>query len=329
MAVRFDAHWRYRGLEALVLENEKVRVVVLPELGAKVWSIQYKPLDQEMLWHHPRVHPRVVPFGATYDDWFCGGWDELFPNDAPVAVAGESYPDHGEVWSMPFEWELVTHTPDEVSIRLRRQGVVTATSMEKWLTLRAGESLLHFRHRITNMGMTPLDFLWKLHPALHITEHSRIDLPARRVVVDQGFSTRTGDLGEFTWPLAHTAQGALDMRQVPPLSSGSTDFYYAVELDDGWCALSDTNGGAGFGLVFDREVLPTVWIFGAYGGWRGLYTTIMEPCTGYPYRLDDAIAHGRVSHLEAGTSLEADIIAVLYHGHQSVRRLTADGKVES
>jgi hypothetical protein len=57
MSVRFDAHWQYRGLRALVLENEQLRAVILPELGAKVWSLVYKPIDREMLWHHPRVHP--------------------------------------------------------------------------------------------------------------------------------------------------------------------------------------------------------------------------------------------------------------------------------
>lgn len=328
MGVRFDAHWAYRGVRALVLENERVRAVILPDLGAKVWSLTYKPLDQEMLWHHPRIYPRPAPFGAAYDDWFCGGWDELFPNDAPVNIAGDHYPDHGEVWSMPFEWEVTRQSSDEITVHLFREGVVTATRFEKWITLRGGEPLLRFRHRIENTGPFPLDFLWKLHPALRITERSRIDLPARRVVVDEGFRSRMGGAAEFRWPQVQTPDGVLDMRQVPPPSAATADFYYAVELDDGWCALSDADGGAGFGLVFDREVLPTVWVFGAYGGWRGLYTTILEPCSGYPYRLDDAIAHGKVSHLDAGEHLETEITAVVYHGHAAVRRLSHDGLIE-
>ncbi len=329
MGVRFDAHWRYRGLEALVLENEMVRVVILPELGAKVWSIVYKPLDQEMLWHNPRIYPRLVPFGAAYDDVFCGGWDELFPNDSPVEVNGDPYPDHGEMWSMPFDWEIVEATPEEITVRLYRQGVVTVTTMEKRITLRAGESMIHFHHRIVNTGPFALDFLWKLHPALRITERSRIDLPAHRVMAGDGVRSRIGDVTEFTWPFVSTPQGSMDMRKIPAQTAATADFYYATELDEGWCALSDADGGAGFGLVFDRDVLPTVWVFGAYGGWRGLYTAILEPCTGYPYRLDEAIAHGRTGHLEAGETLETEITAVLYHGHTSVRRLTHDGIVES
>ncbi len=330
MSVRFDANWSYRGLQALVLENDQLRAVFLPELGAKLWSLTYKPVDREMLWQHPRIDPRPVPFGATYDDWFCGGWDELFPNDAPVTIAGENYPDHGEMWSMPFEWEVVASSREEVTIRLYRAGVVTATHMEKWVTLRDGEPQLRFRHRIQNDGPFPLDFIWKLHPALRITASSRIDLPARRILVDEGFRNRLGsDVAEFQWPMAQTANGqTIDMRQIPPPEVATCDFLYAVELDAGWCALTDAGQQVGFGLAFDPAVLSSVWIFASYRGWRGLYMTILEPCTGFPYRLDEAIARGRHSHLASGESLETDVTAVLYHGIDGVRNITRDGKVE-
>ena len=39
MTVRVSSEWSYRGLQALVLENERVRVVVLPELGGKIWQL--------------------------------------------------------------------------------------------------------------------------------------------------------------------------------------------------------------------------------------------------------------------------------------------------
>ena len=330
MTVRFDANWTYRGLRALVLENDQLRAVFLPELGAKLWSLTYKPVDREMLWQHPRLEPRPAHFGATYDDWFCGGWDELFPNDAPATVAGESYPDHGEMWSMPFDWEVVASSPQEITIRLYRSGIVTVTRMEKWVTLRAGEPLLRFRHRIQNDGPFPLDFIWKLHPALRITPDSRIDLPARRVLVDEGFRDRLGpDVAEFQWPLARTANGqSVDMRRIPPPEAATAEFLYAVELDAGWCALTDTAQQAGFGLAFDPAVLSSVWVFASYRGWRGLYMTILEPCTGFPYRLEEAIAGGRHSHLEPGEALDTEVTAVLFRGLDGVRSITRAGKVE-
>jgi hypothetical protein len=78
------------GLRAVVLENKSLRVVVLPEAGAKVLQIRYKPLAADLLWNNPSLPPSRQPLHASYDDTWSGGWDELFPNDE-----GGSYSDSG------------------------------------------------------------------------------------------------------------------------------------------------------------------------------------------------------------------------------------------
>ena len=325
-SVHFDANWRYCGLQALVVENSQLRLVILPELGGKLWSLVYKPLDREMFWHNNRVGPRPAAYGSAYDDWFCGGWDELFPNDAPTTFAGDAYPDHGEWWAMPFAWE-VAQEPDAVTIHLHRAGVVTNTAVERWITVRADTPGFTTRYRIHNAGPQPLDFLWKLHPALAINPDSRIDLPASQVQPDAAYNDRL-DKQPFAWPQARGAGGgAVDMRRVPPFAAGACDFYYATELAAGWCSLTDTESGAGFGLAFDPALFRSVWVFGAYGGWRGHYVTILEPCTGYPYQLETAVAQGTASRLEAGETLETTVTAVLYHGRDAVTEITTEGEV--
>ena len=325
--VRIDVNWRYAGLQALVIENRHLRLVVLPELGGKLWSLLDKALDREVFWHNPRLGPRPAPYGAAYDDWFCGGWDELFPNDAPTTVAGDLYPDHGEWWAMPFAWAITAQRPDEVTVHCWRAGVVTNTTVERWITVRAGAPTTAVRYRIHNAGPLPLDFLWKLHPALAISPASRIDLPAATVRPDAAFNDRL-DKQPFAWPAARNAQGgAVDMRIVPAAAAATCDFYYATDLADGWCALTDTAAGAGFGLAFDPAIFRSVWVFGAYGGWRGHYTTILEPCTGYPYQLEQAVAQGTASRLDAGATLETTVTAVLFHRRTAVTGITPAGEV--
>jgi galactose mutarotase-like enzyme len=312
--VRIDAAWRYHNFRAVVLENSQLRLVILPELGGKLWSLVYKPVDCEVFWHNPRTAPRPAPYGAAYDDWFCGGWDELFPNDAPTTFADDAWPDHGEWWAMPFDWEIATQRADEVTLHLWRNGVVTNTQVERWITVRAGEARIELRYRIRNDGPQPLDFLWKLHPALAISPHARVELPACTVLPDPAFNDRL-DKQPFAWPHARGAQGAaVDMRVVPPASTATCDFYYATNLAAGWCALTNVAADYRFALAFDPAIFRSVWVFGAYGGWRGHYVTILEPCTGYPYQLEQAVAQGTASRLAAGEAIETTVTVRLTSG---------------
>ena len=105
MSVRVTTAWTYRGLRTVVLENRLLRLVVLPEAGAKIWQISYKPYDTDLLWNNPRIAPSRLPGNSRYDDVWSGGWDELFPNDEIALIDGESYPDHGELWSGNWEAE--------------------------------------------------------------------------------------------------------------------------------------------------------------------------------------------------------------------------------
>jgi hypothetical protein len=323
-----DLDWQYRGLTALVLENELIRADIFPEAGAKIYNLVYKPLDYNLMWHHPRVPLERVPLGLPYDDYFSGGWDELFPNDAPGPFGGLDLPDHGELWSRPWDVEVVRRDPEEVTVRLSRHNAVTTTFIEKWISLRAGESVLRFRHRVVNLGKDRLDFLWKLHPAIVSSEHHRVDVPGRKGEYVSAEWSRLDDADlVFDWPHATGADGTTaDLRFPLPISSGKRDFVYVTELEAGWCAVTDTRNEVGLGLTFPTRVFPSVWLFMPHGGWRDIQTIILEPCTAYPKDLAIAKRQGTISNLGAGESLECEVSAIVYSGVKGVRGFTADSR---
>ncbi|MGQ9629468.1 MAG: aldose epimerase family protein [bacterium] len=327
MALIVDRDWSYCGVKAVILENELLRVTILPECGAKIVDLLHKPTDTHLLWRNPRIKPAVVPFGANYDDNFSGGWDELFPNDEPCAIDGELYPDHGELWAQPWDVEI-DRSAKEVCLNLSCTTRISTVSCRKRISLRLGESILRFHHRMKNEGRKDLPFLWKPHPALNISPHHRIDLPAKRVVI-YGASAVNYREGEYIWPYVLRKDGEkVDMRRIPPPESGRFDFHFALELEDGWCALTDTKKKVGFGLVFPKEIFTSVWFFSSYGGWRNLYTTILEPCTTDRTNLEEAVEKGgRYAVLKAGETLECDLLAVVYMGLESVGRIDGDGTV--
>lgn len=47
MDLSVNMDWSYCGLRAVVLENRLLRVVVLPEVGARIWQITHKPTDTD------------------------------------------------------------------------------------------------------------------------------------------------------------------------------------------------------------------------------------------------------------------------------------------
>lgn len=318
MTVRFSDAWRLHGMQALILENRQLRVTVLPELGGKIWSIVSKRHDREMLWHHPRMFPRQAHYGVTYDNWFSGGWDEVFPNDYPVTIDGEPYPDHGEIWSLPATWHLLEGTNNIVSVALEHRGIAIPTRFRKILTLRIDEPHLRLQYEIANEGHQPLKTHWKLHPALPLSTGARLHLPVRRVVVDEDFSGAFAQ-PSFDWPHAPIQEGGdRDLRLLPDPDAGDTWFLYGTELDAGYCAVSYPEAGVSFGVSFDPEVLTSVWVFGTFGGWRSLSTIILEPCTGFPARLDRAIEQEAVMMLKPGVSLSTAVVASILDGEDEM-----------
>ena len=325
--IRIDSTYTWRGFRAVLVENPYYRALFLPELGGKLWSLIDKKSDREVLWHNSRTPPRPAFYGAAYDDWFCGGWDELFPNDAPTSISGEPYPDHGEWWAMPFDWHI-DQSGSTATLTMSRRGVVTDTTIQKTFTFHADTPTFSIAYRLQNHQQQPLDYLWKLHPALAINARSRIDIPATACLIDEGFRGRLGaEVTSFTWPHAQTSTGPVDMRVVPPQSAQTCDFYYGTGLSAGWCALTDGVTQSGFGLSFDPDVFRSVWVFGAYGGWRNHYTTILEPCTGYPYRLEDAIAQGSVSRIAGNAVLQTTLHVTLYQQATGVAAIDRHGVV--
>jgi hypothetical protein len=97
------------GFEVFVLENSQVRASVIPSLGGRVWELLDRIRGRQWIWHREDVPLAVSPSGTSYDDVWAGGWEELFPNDAPTDFEGRALPDHGEWWTTPFLWLFLSY----------------------------------------------------------------------------------------------------------------------------------------------------------------------------------------------------------------------------
>jgi len=327
---RVSTDWRYRGLQALVLENRFIRATILPDHGAKLHEFIYKPSDRDFLYHNPRCKVRPPVYGVNVDNWWSGGMDEAIPTGHVCQYKGEEYPYLGEVWSLPWSWEVTAEEDDFIEVHLWCSTIIAPLRVERWDSLRAGERCLRSRHKVTNIGLEGCEFIWGLHPGFAINPHCRIDLPAGEVFIEESLpNDRLGTRGTtYTWPFAQTREGqTVDMRQVLPPEARVCEFHYVTELHEGWLALTDTKAQEGIALVFPLEVFSVVWLWLVYGGWRSLYTAAVEAWTGYPARLSEAVDWGRYSQLSPGRSLECETMLLVYEGVKGVSRITPEGEV--
>ena len=311
------------------MENGVVSFMLVPGLGGKIYDLVYLPLRRNILWHNPNLKLSKVDFGASYDDAFMGGWDELFPNDQEAVLGDFQFPDHGEFWSIPWESSPVEEE-EWVGVSLSATGPVSGVRIQKQVALRAGSPVIRIRHRLEHPGTSALPFLWKLHPAFQISPHHRIDLPGNKMKVESEFSSQvnSGET-EFQWPVYQDRNGIpTDFRTIPDSGSQTCFFGYATQLEEGWFAITDLHNDLGFAFSFPTSVFPTCWIFASFGGWRSHYCMLIEPCSGFPYRLDEAVENGTCPVLEPGQVIEVETRGAFFRGLSEVSSVSTDGTVQ-
>ncbi len=327
--LRYDAGWQYHGVRVVRLENARLLIDVMPDLGGRILRWIDKRRDCDWLWRHPRIAPAVLPAGSDYDANFSGGWDELFPCCTACAHAGEVYPDHGEYWTRPCAWEVL-EGDRELTLRLRAEGTVTPTRMERRITLTTGSPAVRIRYRIEHLGRHPFDYLWATHPALAVRPGDRLILPAGAGrVASAGMGRMPAGAADFIWPTVTGDDGRpVDLSRIPQAGGGpGYELVYLTELHAGWYALLRPADRCGLGLAFDRGVFRCLWLFVSLGGWRGLHLAIVEPATGYPVDLAEASGAGTCSRMQPGEVLETAITAVVFDDREAVGGIAPDGSV--
>lgn len=284
------------GRETWRLDNGLVRADVLPAFGGRVWTLTDLSRGTDWIWNSPKVSLAVPDAGASYDDSWAGGWEELFPNDAPGAFDGRALPDHGEWWRRAWTADVLEDTAHRAEVRLRLETRSAKASCEKIISLAAGAKSLRVHYRIENREDGPLRFMLKQHLAAAVRPGDHLELPGGVVHrVDPSFSTLIKE-SPAPWP------GSLAL----PPAGKDKEFVYVADLPEGWAAIRRPDG-ASLRMTFDLKAFPHCWFFMDLGGWRGHYVAVVEPCTNWPKDLAEAAAAGRCASLPPGGVLETAV----------------------
>lgn len=322
---------QYKDVPALMLENETLRVVVLPGIGGKTASLVDKKSGFEFLTQREGASYRRQPYSGDYLKGECSGFDDMFPTiDAcrylKYPWAGAELPDHGEVWALP--WTAVRRVD---GLELSVAGVRLPYTLKKTLSF-PDDRTIRYAYEAANPTPFVMDCLWAAHMMFAAEPGAKVTLPpgADRAVCTFSKNGEVGGYGdEFPWPEAVTAAG--DVVRLDALRGPEHDnilkYYLKEPLRDGWCALEYPSRNLALGLAFPVEVTPYLALLHNEGGshdlWDGAdyYNFFFEPCTAPMDRPDVAELFGRGWALPAGATIQWHLDVVIAAPEKVMARL--------
>ncbi len=95
--------------KSLVVENEYLKVTLVPDYGGRILSMIYKPTGHEQLYQNPVGRPYGPQWNAFYYDWLMV-WGGIFPTFPE--------PEHGKAWCRPWAYEITSNAAEKVSVKM-------------------------------------------------------------------------------------------------------------------------------------------------------------------------------------------------------------------
>jgi hypothetical protein len=308
-----------RGVPAVVLENELLRITVLLH-GGHVVEFNHKPRDLDHVWLTPQGWP--APPSAAFFDTYPGGWQEIAPNGgAPATYRGAAFDQHGEVTALPWECEVVEDDPAQVAVRLTVRTRRTPYRVSKVLRLTAGSTRLSVSSTLTNEAPVEVHAMWGQHQAYgapFLVPGSRITLPDGVTVLPHETTINpprraVAPGGPYPWPVVPTPDGDSVDLSVIPQPGAPSDVLYLTGFTEGWYELRRPDGGSGVRVEWDATVLPYLWLWHEFGDttghpwWGRAYVVGVEPFSSYPTDgLPSAVANGSALALAPFSSKQLD-----------------------
>lgn len=298
----------HKGIKGLVLENDLYKVIILPELGAKIASFYDKKRSFELM-YQPLTDTYTLPKACgNFDDYDMSGFDDCWPNiDISEGVYGDTpftYPDHGDTWFAAFDY-----TWNDQVLTLTANGISLPYTFEKKFSL--SDNGLTVSYSITNNGEHSIESFYTAHGLMNCEEDMTFMFPEGTDevmnVVTEGSKTLGANRSIHPYPVAKDLTGndyRLD-KTIGPV--GKCEKYYATSpVSQGKCGTHYPSINAYFIMTYDNEVLP---YFGLWINERNpeTHNYALEPSSGYYDNMDFAKENGKFDVLKAGDTMRFDL----------------------
>lgn len=161
-----------KAYKALILENDFIKVMVLPELGGRVHRAFDKVHNRDFVYFNHVVKPALV---GLLGPWISGGIEFNWPQH------------HRPTTYMPVDSCIKEHEDGSATIYVGEREPMHGLTITTAFTLYKDKALLEIKSKVFNGNDTPRSFLWWSNPAVKGGDgHQSIFPPDVTAVFDHG-----------------------------------------------------------------------------------------------------------------------------------------------
>ena len=158
--------------KAVYLENEYLKLMILPELGGRIQRAYDKTNDYDFVYYNHVIKPALVGLAGP---WISGGIEFNWPQH------------HRPTTYMPVDYKLVAHKDGSRTLLINDTDQMYGTKGIAGFTLYPGKAYIEIRGQLYNRTSIPQTFLWWANPAVAVNEHTQsIFPPDVHCVMDHG-----------------------------------------------------------------------------------------------------------------------------------------------
>lgn len=157
---------------AVWLENDYLRIMLLPELGGRVQRAYDKTNDYDFVYYNEVIKPALV---GLVGPWISGGIEFNWPQH------------HRPATYLPTDYMLVENADGSKTVQINDIDEMYGTKSIASFTLYPDKSFLEIKGQLYNRTALPQTFLWWANPAVPVNDHTQsIFPPDVHAVMDHG-----------------------------------------------------------------------------------------------------------------------------------------------
>ena len=161
-----------KDYKAVYLENEYIKVMILPELGGRIQMAYDKIKQRHFVYYNHVVKPALVGLAGP---WISGGIEFNWPQH------------HRPSTFMPVDCDIVENADGSVTVWVNEMERMFHQKGMAGFTLRPGCAYLEIQGRVRNRTNLPQTFLWWANPAVEVNDaYQSVFPPDVNAVFDHG-----------------------------------------------------------------------------------------------------------------------------------------------